>query len=160
MANSWNVNIDDNGYYIELNKNKVCINGQDIKLKDYIRKTGFIHTEYEIPVGSQKVLLVVRSLSAPHLYIDNRDCETGEEYVPMKIPGWAYIFMVLHCFNFLNGAIGGALGVFGIALTAAIACNKKMNIAVRVLLNIIVFAAIFVFMIFVSTGISSLLAGF
>ena len=157
MANSWDVRVDDNGYYIELKKNKVIINGQELKLKDYIRKTGLIHTEYEIPVDSQKVLLVLRSLSAPHLYIDNKDCETGEEYVPLKIPVWAYVFIVLHCFNFMNGAIGGAMGVFGVALTVAIACNKKMNIIIRLLLNIIVLVGIFVFVVGVGVILRGLL---
>lgn len=57
-------------------------------------------------MGAKTALLVIRSMSTPQLVIDNRDCATGEEYVPVKLPVWAYAFVVLHCINFINGAIG------------------------------------------------------
>ena len=81
------------------------------------------------------------------LVIDNKNCDTGEEYVPIKTPGWAYIFVVLHCLNFLSGALGAAFAVIGIMLTVSISSNRKMNVVVRVLLDlaILVVAVIAIF---------------
>lgn len=156
MAKTWNVVVDGNPYNIELAKGtKVIVNGEELKLKDYKKKSGLVHTEYEIPVGSKQALLVIMTAKSPQLVIDNRDCETGEEFVPIKIPGWAYIFVVLHFINFLNGAIGAAMAVVGVALTTSVSINRKMNIAVKVLLNvaIVVVAYIVVF------GVALLAAG-
>lgn len=133
----WNVNVDGMGYNIELkNNNKLVINGEELKLKNYKTKTGLIHTEYELQLGSKRALLVIMSMRAPQLVIDNRDCETGKEFVPIKFPVWSYIFVVLHCLNFLNGAIGGALAVVGVMIVMAVSSNKEMHIIIRILLNI------------------------
>ena len=101
MSKKWNVKIDERMYDIELKGRKLLVNGEVMKLGPYRKKTGLTHEEYEVPIGSKKALLVIRNLSAPVLAIDNRDCATGEEYVPVKMPGWSYVFVVLHCLNFL-----------------------------------------------------------
>ena len=160
MLKTWDVGVDGQGYHIELKNNKkVSINGEELKLKNYVKKTGLVHTEYELQLGSKTALLVLMSMNQPHLYIDNRDFETGAEYTPLKIPGWAYIFMVLHCFNFLNGAIGGVMAVVGITFATYISCNKNMNIIIRLLLNIALLVLIFGIVLIVAVGLNNLLLG-
>lgn len=138
MSKSWSVKIDDQTYDVELKGRKLKVNGENIKLRKYRKKTGLVHEEYEIPVGSKNALLVLRNMGGTVLVIDNKDCATGEEYVPMKIPGWAYIFIVLHFLNFLNGALGVLLGFIGITLTASVSSNRKMNVVIRVLLDLVI----------------------
>ena len=144
MGKLWNVKIDEQMYNLELKGKKLLVNGEDIKLKKYRKKTGLIHEEYEFPLGSKTDL---RNMNSSVLVIDNKNCDTGEEYVPIKTPGWAYIFVVLHCLNFLNGALGAAFAVIGIMLTVSISSNRKMNVVVRVLLDlaILVVAVIAIF---------------
>ncbi len=155
MGKKWNVKIDEKMYDVELKGRKLLINGDTLKLSQYRKKTGMTHEEYEVPIGSKKALLVMKNLSAPVLAIDNRDCATGEEYVPIKMPAWSYVFVVLHCLNFFNGAIGALLAIIGIALTTSISCNRKMNVAARVLLNI----GVVVISVIVVFGIAFLIAG-
>lgn len=149
MGKLWNVKIDEQMYNVELKGRKLLVNGEDIKLKKYRKKSGLIHEEYEFPLGSKTAFLDLRNMNGSVLVIDNKNCATGEEYVPMKMPKWAYIFVVLHCLNFLNGALGAAMAVIGIMLTASISSNRKMNVVVRVLLNlaILVVAVIAIFAI-------------
>lgn len=138
MGKLWNVKIDDQMYNVELKGRKLLVNGEDIKLRKYRKKSGLIHEEYEFPLGSKTAFLDLRNMNGSVLVIDNKNCATGEEYVPMKMPKWAYIFVVLHCLNFLNGALGAAMAVIGIMLTASISSNRKMNVVVRVLLNLVI----------------------
>ncbi len=149
MGKLWNVKIDEQMYNLELKGRKLLVNGEDIKLKKYRKKTGLIHEEYEFPLGSKTAFLDLRNMNTSVLVIDNKNCDTGEEYVPIKTPGWAYIFVVLHCLNFLNGALGAAFAVIGIMLTVSISSNRKMNVVVRVLLDlaILVVAVIAIFAI-------------
>lgn len=142
-------------YQVDLNNRKVKINGELLKLKGYKKKTGLVTEEYEIPVGSKTALLVIKTMSAPQLVIDNKDCATGEDYVPTKLPGWAYVFVVLHCVNFLNGAIGCLLAVIGVVVTTSISCNRKLNVMVRVLLNLVVLILFFALVF----GVAFLVAG-
>ena len=155
MSKKWDVKIDDQKYGVELNGKKLTINGEVLKLKQYKKKTGLIHEEYEVPVGSKTALLVIRSMGTPQLVIDNRDCATGEEYVPVKLPGWAYVFIVLHCVNFLNGAIGWLMAVIGVALTTSVSCNRKFNIALRIILDLVILVLAYV----VVFGVAFLAAG-
>ena len=136
MEKSWNVNVDGMTYNVSLRNKNLSVNGAPLHLKNYRTKTGMIQTEYEIPVGNRKALLVIQSMGNPRLVMDNRDCETGEQYVPAKVPIWAYLFVVLHCVNFMNGAIGGAMAAVGILLTLSVSGNTKMNIGLRIFLDI------------------------
>lgn len=139
MSKQWNVKIDEQSYDVALkNANKLMINGEELKLKAYKKKTGLVHTEYEVPVGTKTALLIIRSMGTPQLIIDNKDCATGEDYVPVKLPKWAYIFIVLHCINVLNGALGIFLAIAGVTVTTSLSCNRKLNVAVRVILNLAV----------------------
>lgn len=144
MSKEWNLKIDDRMYNIELKGRKLKVNGENLKLRKYRKKTGLVHEEYEIPVGSKNALLVLRNMGGTVLVIDDKDCATGEEYVPVKIPGWAYIFIVLHCVSFTGGALGAFLAVVGITLTASVSSNRKLNVFIRVLLDlvILIFAAL------------------
>lgn len=146
MGKEWNVKIDDRMYNIKVKGRQLKVNGENIKLRKYRKKTGLVHEEYEIPVGSKKALLVLRNMGGTVLVIDNKDCATGEEYVPVKIPGWAYIFIALHCVSFIGGALGAFLAVVGITLTASVSSNKKMSVFIRVILDfvILVLAALMV----------------
>ncbi|MCM1155804.1 MAG: hypothetical protein NC489_37830 [Ruminococcus flavefaciens] len=136
MEKSWNVNVDGMMYNVTLRKKDLLVNGAPLHLKNYRTKTGMVQTEYEIPVGNRKALLVIQGMGGSRLFMDNRDCETGEAYIPAKVPVWAYIFVVLHCINFVNGAIGGAMAAVGILLTLTVSANTKMNIGLRIFLNI------------------------
>ncbi|MDE6662061.1 MAG: hypothetical protein K2K46_01835 [Lachnospiraceae bacterium] len=158
MAASWNVAIDGSYYNVEyINNNKVAVNGQKLKLKDYKVKTSFIQTEYDIPVGPKSARLVITTLKQPQLVIDGRDCVTGAEYVPIKIPIWSYIFIVLHCINFQGGAIGGALAAVGILATASVSTNNKMNIALKILINLAILIVINVILFGIEFIIRSLM---
>lgn len=155
MSKKWDVKIDEQMYNLELQGKKLIINGETLKLNKYKKKTGLIHEEYEVPVGAKTALLVIRSMSTPQLVIDNRDCATGEEYVPVKLPVWAYVFVVLHCINFINGAIGWIMAVIGIALTTSVSCNKKFSAIVKVLLDL----AILILAYAVVFGVAFLVTG-
>lgn len=137
MSKKWNVKIDDKPYEIEF-RNKLTINGEQFKMKQFKKKTRLLTVEYDVPVGSKMALLVVGNFNTTRLVIDGKDCATGEDYVPVKLPGWAYIFIVLHLINLANGFIGAILAVLGCTLTASVSCNPKMNILVRLLLNIVI----------------------
>lgn len=106
MKKTWEVKIDEQMHKVELNNQKLVVDGEKLKLRKFKKKSGLIHEEYEIPVGSKNALLVLKNMSTPQLVIDGLDCATGEEYVPVKLPKWAYVFIVLHFINFLNGALG------------------------------------------------------
>lgn len=77
---------------------------------------------WEVPIGGTRTILYGGGwLSGlqQRLVLDGRDVMTGEEYRPVeKLPVWAYIFIVLHAVNLLNGAIGGCLTVIGITISA------------------------------------------
>lgn len=155
MKKEWNVKIDDQMYTVSLKGRKVTVNNEVLKLYKYKKKSGLVHEEYEIPIGAKTGLIVIKNMSAPQLVIDGRDCATGEEYEPIKIPKWAYIFVVLHFVNFLNGALGVVLAIIGLSLTVSVSCNKKMNVGIRILLDI----GILVASIALVFGIAYLVAG-
>lgn len=144
MAKVWNVKVDEVSYNIKLNGSNVVVNGEKLKLRRYKKKTHLLTTDYEIPVGSKNALLVVGGLVGGNkLVIDGKDCATGETYVPVKFPAWSYIFVALHFVNFINGAIGVALAFVGLSATAAISSNQKMNIAVKIILDLLVLIAVY-----------------
>ena len=143
MARVWNVKVDERMYAVQLKGRKVGVNGEKLKLNKYRKKTGLVHEEYEFPVGSKNALLVLKNMSAPQLVIDGIDCATGEKYVPFKMPWWSYIFIVLHLINFMNGAIGALAAIVGVGAATAISNNSRMNIVVRLLLNIVLLVLLY-----------------
>lgn len=154
MSKKWNVIIDGQNYEVECKGRKLSVNGENLVLRNLERKTHFFDEEYKVPMGSKTATLVLRSFGMTQLVIDGKDCATGEEYVPQKLPKWAYIFMVLHCVNFLNGAVGVCLALIGCMMTSAVSCNPKFNTAVKVLLDL----AILVVMVLLVFGLVFLLA--
>ena len=131
-------------YHVNLKNNtKVIVNGETLKLRKFKKKSGLVHEEYEIPLGSKKGTIILKNMSAPQLIIDGKDCATGEDYVPVKTPKWAYLFVALHFINCINGALGAVLAVIGVSLTVAVAGNKKMNVAIRVVLCIAILLVAF-----------------
>lgn len=133
----WNFEVQGIPYRIELKKNKVSVNGNDpVKLNKLARKSSLLETNYSLMVEGKEAVIHIRQFGAPILSYDGKDCATGEEYVPAKVPGWAWIFIVLHAIDFfilIGGAIGAALQVLIIAAMAAVAANTKKSTAVRVL---------------------------
>ena len=151
MGKTWDVRIDEQEYHIELmNKGKVLVNGSELLLKDCKKKSGAAYSEYEIQLGSKPARLVLLSMGEAQLIIDNKDYETGKEYVPSKMPLWTYIFLILHISMLplgltglvLGGAIGGAFIGVAIVFTMSISSNQKKSTLERVVLNIVVFAAL------------------
>lgn len=160
MNNSWSVVIDEKPYNVQFKgSRKLTINGEKVKLKTYRRKLGLLKSlvsdEYEIPLGSKTALLVIQNMKSPQLVIDNKDCATGEEYIPLDIPKWSYIFIILHFINILNGAIGCALAIAGMAATTAISANKKFSAAVKLILDLVILVLFFA----ITFGIAFAVAG-
>lgn len=157
MKKTWNVKIDEQMYNVELKNRKLIVNGEQMKLNSKLRKKmGLVHEEYEVPIGSKRALIVIKSMGAPQLVIDNRDCGTGEEYVPVKLPIWSYLFVALHFVNFINGAVGCLIAVCGLVITASVSCNKNLNIVVRVLLNVAVVVLAYAVVFGVAFAVSGL----
>lgn len=154
MGKTWNVRLDDGEYVVELMKNRLKVNGAELPLKNYRKKSGFTHSEYEIPLGYRTVRLVIVSMGVPQLIIDNKDYETGKEYVPIKMPVWGYLFLVLQCslmalcFTGLivGGAIGGAIVGMGVMLSMSVACSNKLGTMSKVLYDIVIFIMTFMVM--------------
>lgn len=147
MKNSWSVMIDEKPYAVQLNNRKLLINGEKVKLKSYKKKIGLLESliteEYEIPLGSKTALLVLQNMKSPQLVIDNKDCATGEEYVPLNMPKWSYLFILLHFANFINGAIGCCFAIAGIAATTAISANKKFSPMVKLVIDLVILVLFF-----------------
>ncbi len=141
MSKKWDVRVDEMPYTIERKGAKILVNGEAFKIRKLYNKKGFFQTEYRVPVGSKMALLVINMMGSARLVIDDKDCATGEDYVPQKLPGWAWIFVVLHFINCLNGALGALVAIIGLMATFSISCNRKMNVVVRVLLDIVILVA-------------------
>lgn len=141
MSRKWDVRVDERPYTIERKGAKVLVNGEKFKIRKLSHESGFFQSEYQVPVGSKTALLVIDMVGSAKLIIDGKDCATGEDYVPQKLPGWAWIFVVLHFINCLNGAIGALVAIVGLMATFSISCNRKINVVVRVLLDIVILVA-------------------
>lgn len=133
---SWNINVDEVSYRIELMKNKVTVNGgEPVKLNKLKQQSKYPNMEYYIPVGSKEVVLNVRPGGEPVLTMDGRDCVTGEPFELVAMPKWAWVFVVLHGLNFfllIGGAIGGACFGGLSALTISLASNREMSKGKRI----------------------------
>lgn len=125
----WNVRSEGVSYKIEFVKNQIIINnGEPTKLRKFKAKSKFASVDYFIPIGGKEAVLHVKSYAQPELVLDGVDCATGKAYVPTKMPGWCWVFIILHAINFgliLGGAIGGALAMLMVTLTMSVAANNK-----------------------------------
>lgn len=133
----WNFQVQGIPYRIELKKNQVSVNGAEpVKLNKLTRKSNLIETNYSIMIEGKEAVLHIRQFGAPVLSYDGRDCATGEEYIPVKMPGWTWVFIVLHVIDFfflIGGAIGGMVQILIITAMASVASDTKMSTGVRVL---------------------------
>lgn len=147
MSKKWNVTVDGEGYEVQyINNKKIMVNGKELLLKDYPRNMTMTTTEYEIPIGSQKAQLIVKSLNSAWLVVNGVNCESGEEAVSEKtqLPKWAYIFVVLHCVNFINGLPGCAMAILGIGSIKLISDSKKLNEKLEILVDLAILLILYV----------------
>lgn len=135
---AWDVVVDGNRYEVKPKGNKLLINGKKVKLKELMSRKEGMFRIYQVPVGGKEASLYVNNwVGGMKLAMDGIDCATGAPFTPPVLPKWAYVFMVLHCVNFINGALGALLAIAGVAATISISCNTKMPVIVRVLLDIV-----------------------
>ena len=86
-------------------------------------------------IEGKEAVLHIRQFGAPILSYEGRDCATGEEYIPAKVPVWGWIFVVLHVldwFFLIGGAIGAVIQVLVIAAIATVASNTKKSTGMRI----------------------------
>lgn len=141
MSQKWDVTVDGEGYEVKyINNKKIMINGRELLLKDYPKNLTMTTTEYEIPLGSQKAHLIVRSLNSAQLIMNGVDCKSGEENVSeaVRLPKWAYLFVILHCVNFLNGWSGCAMAIVGIGSIKLISDSRRLNEKQELLVNLVI----------------------
>lgn len=133
----WNFEVQGIPYRVELKKNAISINGAEpVKLNKLARKSSLTETHYSIMIEGKEAVLHIKQFGAAVLSYDGRDCATGEAYIPSKMPGWAWVFIVLHAIDFfllIGGAIGGIIQVLIISAIAAVSSNRKKATGVRVL---------------------------
>ncbi len=133
----WNFEAQGIPYRIELKKNKVSVNrAEPVALNSFKRKSNFTESNYSIMIEGKEAILHIRQFGAPVLSYDGRDCATGEEYIPPKMPGWTWVFIVLHAIDFfflIGGAVGGMVQFLIAAAMVTVASNTKMSTGVRVL---------------------------
>ena len=63
-------------------------------------------------IEGKEAVLHITQFGAPVLSHNGRDCATGEKYVPRKVPGWTWVFTILHAIDFfllIGWAIGGVI---------------------------------------------------
>ena len=157
MGKVWKVKVDEKEYEIRLKGNKVLVNNEVNKLKDFLVKREWFQAAYALNIGTKKALLIVSSLiGGTKLVIEEKDCATGETYVPVNIPKWAYVFMALHMINLINGLLGAAIGLIGCSATVSISSNKKMHIAARVALDFVVLILVYALVFGIGLSIAQL----
>lgn len=133
---SWNITVDEMTYRVDFVKNKISINGgEGVKLNKFKSKSMFPNSQYFLQLGNKEAILNIRQGGDPVLTIDGRDCNTGEPFELSKMPGWGWVFIVLHVINFfmlIGGAIGGALCGGLCVISAGIASNGEKTTGKRV----------------------------
>lgn len=157
----WNFEVQGIPYRVELKKNAISVNGAEpVKLNKLAKKSSLTETHYSMMIEGKEAILHVRQFGAIVLSYDGRDCATGEEYIPAKMPGWAWVFIVLHVIDFfflVGGAVGGILQVFIVTAIAAAASNRKKSTGVRVLVCIGIWLLSTIAQFILAVGIASLM---
>ena len=147
MNQKWNVAVDGEEYEIKyINNKKIIVNDKELRLKDYQKNLSMTTTEYEIPLGSQKALLIVGSLNRAQLIMNGVDCGSEEAHAPESaqapetavLPKWAYIFVILHCVNFVNGLSGCAMAILGIGSIKLINDSRKLSERQEIMVDLII----------------------
>lgn len=145
MKKSWDVVVDGEKYHIVWKNRVVQVNDQELKVKSLPMERKMTFGRWTVPVGNAQAYFYGSgwlTSGGNRLVINGKDCETGEEYMPLeKLPVWAYIFLALHAVNFVNGAIGALLAIAGVTVTISIVSNRKMHTALKGLLCLCVLAA-------------------
>ena len=156
----WNFEVQGIPYRIELKKNAVSINGAEpVKLNKLSRKSNIMETNYTMMIEGKEAVLHIRQFGAPILSYDGRDCATGEEYIPRKVPAWAWVFIVLHAIDFfllIGGAIGGVIQALIITAIASVASNTKKSTGARVLACVGIWLLSTIVQFVLALGIASL----
>lgn len=138
----WNFEVQGIPYKVELKKNKVSINNAEpVKLTTLARKSSFWETHYSMMIEGKEAVIHIKQFASPVLSYDGKDCATGEEYVPTKVPAWAWVFIVLHAadwFLFIGGALGGVIQALIIAAIASVSSNTKKSTGTRVLVCLVI----------------------
>lgn len=133
---AWDVKVDENNYNITLENNQVSINnGQAVNMNRLKRESVFPCTKYYIPLGDKEAVLNIGLSDRPVLTMDGRNCVTGEPFTLVKMPGWGWIFVVLHilnCIIWLFGILGMVIVVGVTKQTMEIACDGKKSTKERV----------------------------
>ena len=157
----WNFEAQGIPYKIELVKNKVSINGAEpVKLNKLSRKSNLLETNYSMMIEGKEAVLHIRQFGAAVLSYDGRDCATGETYIPAKVPGWVWVFVVLHAMDFLfliGGAIGAAVQFLVIAALATVSSDTNKPTSTRILLCTGIWLLSTVLQFILAFGISFLL---
>ncbi len=141
MSQKWNVTVDGEGYEVKyINNKKIIINGKELLLKNYPKNLTMTTTEYEIPLGSRKALLIIKSLNSAQLILNGVNCESEEENTaePAELPKWIYIFVILHCVNFVNGLSGCAMAILGIGSIKLIFDSRKLSEKRQILVDLVI----------------------
>ena len=158
----WNIEVESVPYKIEFKKNQVSVNGREPVKLNKLKKTGNTWvTNYAIPLQDKEATLHISSFAQPVLSLDGRDCSTGEVYEPVKVPGWVWVFIVLHALNFfllIGGAIGGAIQALVIYPMISVAANTKKKTSTRVLTCLGMWLLSTVVQFFLALGIASMMA--
>ena len=157
----WNFEAQGIPYKIELVKNKVSINGAEpVKLNKLSRKSNLLETNYSMMIEGKEAVLHIRQFGAAVLSYDGRDCATGVAYIPAKVPGWVWVFVVLHAMDFLfliGGAIGAAVQFLVIAALATVSSDTNKPTSTRILLCTGIWLLSTVLQFILAFGISFLL---
>lgn len=135
---TWTVTTDEGTFTVDLKGSKISVNGgAPEKLNRLARKTHFIDVEYTVPLGNRVATLFVQSLAAPVLSYNGVDCATGNPWKYEKIPVWSIILMILDFV--LGGVIWGLLA----SIVTAVVVRSSLNKGVKIILSLVVTAAVF-----------------
>lgn len=147
MSQKWNVNVDGEECEIKyINNKKIIVNDKELRLKDFQKNLTMTTTEFEIPIGSQKALLIVRSLNSAQLIMNGADCGSEATQAPESaqtpgistLPKWTYIFVILHCVNFVNGLSGCAMAIIGIGSIKLVNDSKRFSEKQEIIIDLII----------------------
>ena len=155
---AWSVVVDGQVHQVRSKGASLIIDGEKTKLKDLMSRKEGIYKVYQVPVGGKTAQCYVNTwVGGMKRAIDGIDCATGAAFTPPEMPKWAYVFMVIHCLNFLNGALGALLAIVGIMATISISSNTRLSVPVRILLDIAMVAVCIIVVFAVAFALASAL---